>query len=423
MFRKFITRLVLPLAILAAAGAMAREMVASTPTVSATPSPSPPPRVEVLRLRAETRPAVVSGTGIVEAAREMTVVPEVSGRVVYQAPELAVGGRVRSGEVLLRIDRSAYALALRQQRSQVQQAELERELEAGRGEMARREWALLQQRDQAASDPGRLASRQAQAEAAAVGVDAAQGALDRARLDLKRTVIRAPFDATVVRENVETGQVVGAGAALATLVGTDEVWARVAVPIDALQLFEVPAAPDELGSPAAVSQLLPGGGTATWDGAVRRLVYELDAESRMLMVLVAVRDPFAPSAGRLPLLPGAFVSVEIRGRGLAPTFAVPRRSLFEGRRVWTVADDNRLRRHDLVVAWGDADHVYVRADESLADGVRILAEPPANAVDGMLVEPQPVSDPMVAAPGSSVDDNSPATAASDANPIPAKAEG
>lgn len=386
MFRWLFTRIVFPLVIVGAAGFGAYQMYLSKTTVTPTPKPVPPPRVEVVAVAAESRPAVVSGTGIVEAARQMTVVPEVSGRVVYQSPSLTVGGRVKAGEVLVRLDRSAYALALRQQRSQVQQAELERELESGRGELARREWELLQKNSAGEGGPNRLASRQAQAEAAEVGVDAAKGALDRARLDLERTVIRAPFDATVTRETVETGQVVGPGTSLATLVGTGEVWARVALPIDALRLLDVPRTEDELGSPGTVSQRLPGGGEATWEGAVRRLVYELDPDSRMLMVLVAVQDPFEVGDGKLPLLPGAFVTVQLRGQGQAPTLAVPRKSLFEGRRVWTVDADDTLRSRELAVAWGDAEHVFVTTTDEFPDGVRIVTEPPVGAVEGMKIE-------------------------------------
>ena len=387
--RRFFTRFLIPVLIIAGGVAGAREMILSTETVAPTPKPAPAPEVEVATLVASQRPAVISGTGVVEAARQLTVVPEVGGRIVYQSPALTVGGRVAAGDMLVRIDRSAYTLALRQQRSQVEQAELERELESGRGELARREWGMIQKGAANPAGPGRLASRQAQGEAAEVGVDAAKSALERAALDLRRTVIRAPFDATVTRENVEVGQVVTPSATLATLVGTAEAWVRVALPVDALRLLEVPAGKDERGSPATVSQQLAAGDTASWNGEVLRLVHELDPDSRMLQVLVSVKDPFEVGEGQLPLLPSAFVTVKITSEGLAPTLAIPRKALFEGRRVWTVTSDDTLQSRELVIRWGDADYVYVDVTAEVPDGTRIVLEPPPSAVEAMVVKPKP----------------------------------
>jgi len=55
-------------------------------------------------------------------------------------------------------------------------------------------------------------------------VAAAQARVDQAKLDLDRTVIRAPFDGVIAKNTVEIGQRVASGAQLMTVVPTDDVY-------------------------------------------------------------------------------------------------------------------------------------------------------------------------------------------------------
>ena len=75
---------------------------------------------------------------------------------------------------------------------------------------------------------GQLAAQQALTEGSDINanpeVAAAQAALDTARLNFSRTVIRAPFDGVVARRNVQIGQRVPIGANLMTLVPVDKLY-------------------------------------------------------------------------------------------------------------------------------------------------------------------------------------------------------
>jgi len=55
-------------------------------------------------------------------------------------------------------------------------------------------------------------------------VAAAQAKVDQAKLDLDRTVIRAPFDGVIAKNTVEIGQRVASGSQLMTVVPTDDVY-------------------------------------------------------------------------------------------------------------------------------------------------------------------------------------------------------
>lgn len=385
--KRFLTRFLLPGLITAGAVGAAVVMVRSAESAEREPPRAEPPQVEHVVVQAESARPRLSGTGVVEPAREATLSPELSGRIVYLAPSLVVGGRVTKGDVLLRVDKRDYQIAVRQQKAQVRQAEVDLELERAYGKVARQEWDLMGTPNKDA----RLAVREPQREAAEVKVDSARSALERAKLDLGRTTIKAPFNATVTSESVEVGEIASPGQVVVTLVGTDAMWVRVSVPVEYLGLIGVPGYGVTEGSRARVLQRLGNRGGVEREGTVVRLVNELDPESRTAQVLVEVEHPLDPPPGELPLLPGAFVEVDFTGQEVPAVVAVSRLAVFEGRHAWVVDDDQRLRRRSLEIAWGDDERVYVTG--GLRSGERVVITPPSPALEGMevrsVLEPPP----------------------------------
>lgn len=380
--KRFLTRFVLPGLITAAAVAGAVVMVGSAESAERERPELPPPLVEHVEVKADDARPKVWGNGVVEPAHEATLSPELSGRITYLSPSLVVGGRVRAGDVLLRIDRRNYELAVKQQRAAVHQRQAELELEQAYGKVAKNEWDSMMGEGTKA-DGGRLASREPQREVAEVLVEAAHSTLDRARLDLERTVIRAPFNATVRSETVEEGEIATPGQVVVTLVGTDTLWVRVSIPVEHLGLIGVPGMGTGEGAKARVVQRLGDRGAVERPGRVIRLVNELDPESRTAQVLVEVERPFDPPPGELPLLPGAFVEVELEGQEPLRVVTVPRLAVVDGHDAWVVDGEQRLRKRQLRVAWGDEAHVYATA--GLSAGDRVVVTPPPTALEGMVV--------------------------------------
>lgn len=265
-----------------------------------------------------TERLVVRAHGQVLPARQVALMPEVTGRVVAMNPNLVPGGRVAAGEQLLRIDARDYRAALQQQAAQVQSSEVSLSQEESRRVIAQREWALLGQERGGATDTGReLALREPQTRAAQASVQAAQAGLRRARTNLARTTVTAPFDAFVQAEAVDIGQLVGPSSQLATLVGTDHFWVRVSIPVEELAWIRFPDESGAEGSAARVVQRVGEQSEIVRTGRVIRLYGDLDPVGRMARVLVEVDDPLglqaaAPERGdpsSLPMLLGAFVDV------------------------------------------------------------------------------------------------------------------
>jgi len=419
-----IARLLLLVGVLGAGGAISHYWLTNRPKARRRPPRPNATLVEVRAVQAATRSARVRALGTVVPAKTIQLAARVRGEVVAVDPALAPGGQFRAGEVMLRIDPNDYELAVRgsqaevarttaqqdqraaevlQRESDVTRAESDLAVEMGQQAVAQREYELLgetistEDRELVLRQP-QLRSARAAAQAAKAAVagargilkaaeasaQAAQVALETARLDLSRTTIRAPFNATVQSRTADLGAQVTSGVSLATLVGTDEYWVQVAVPVDQLQWIRIPGYNATTPSEVRVYHEAAWGPGQFRAGRVVRLMSDLEPQGRMVRMLVAVSDPLglkSPPDERHPLILGAYVRVEIVGRDLADVIRVERTALREGRYVWVMTADNTLDVRAVTVVWGGLDEVFV--SDGLRAGERLVTSDLAAVVQGM----------------------------------------
>jgi len=360
------------------------RLVATGPRIERRPRPVAPTLVEVTSVTFTEEPVHVVAMGTVIPARETQLQPEVGGRVVELNPRLVPGGLFRAGEVMLRIEPDDYQAVVLEREAQLAQARLDLKVEEGRHTIAEREWALLGAEVPAEAAARELALRTPHLTRARAALKAAEGALQRARRDVERTAVRAPFNAVIREENVEVGQLLSPQTPIARVVGTDEAWVQVSLPLDRLAAL---ALPDAAGRGGAAARILyePDGVRVERPGRVVRLLADLDPVGRMARLLVAVQDPFGLEgdgpAGGLPLLLGTYVRVEIEGRRLSRVVRLPRDAVHEGDRVWVMGPDGRLEIRKVEVAWRSETSVLVR--RGLRNGERVVVSGIANPLPGM----------------------------------------
>lgn len=301
---------------------------------------------------------VIHATGVVKAAQEVMLEPQVSGRVVRRGERFEPGGFVDAGEMLVALERVDYEAALEQRRSEVRQAEAALTMEMGRQRVAEGEHAMVE--GSLSAQERALVLREPQLQQARAELAAARAALTRAEADLARTRIEAPFAAQVIAREVSVGSQVGPGDALGTLVGMDRYWVETSVP-----LAHVPwlAFPEEGQTGALVSIRQPRAWPAgvTREGRLFRLLGALEGQTRMARVLVAVEDPLARAdPERPPLLIGSFVDVRIHARALEGVLRLERDYLREDDTVWLM-EAGRLVIAPVEVAFRDARYAYIRS--------------------------------------------------------------
>lgn len=309
--------------------------------------------VNVLEVQLGVQNAKVKSSGVVRPSQTLNIIPQVGGKIVSVADSLEPGRRFSKGELIAQIDSQDYQLALEQDKSRVRQAELELQIEEKRQEAAQREWELLGNEGKAPE----LASRKPQLEVARLGVASARAALQRSQLAVSRTKLRAPFNSIVKSEQLEVGQVVGAGAPVATLLGTDQYWVQVSVPASRLVDLQIP---DIGGEEASSARLLYSPSPKVQverAGRVLRMEAELDPQVRTARLLIGVDSPLEGEG--LPLIVGAFVNVEIEGKAVEQAFRIPASALREGNHVLIANPENKLERKDVEVGWNDGEEVVI----------------------------------------------------------------
>ncbi len=371
---KVLTRVVLPVAIVAMGLLCAVTLVKLKPVAERA---EPPPRVatvEVIDPQSGTATAQVVATGTVTASQQVMLSPEVAGKLTWVSPQLRPGGRFAKGKALAKVDPRDYEIAVAQEKSRVKQAELEYELELGRQQVAAKEYALLGE-----GADNALALRKPHLKLSEQNLEAARASLRRAELNLQRTSLTAPFDAVVVAENVDLGQVVGGGTQVASLVGTERFRITVDVPVHQLAKIVVP----KDGADGSLAQVVheQGERKITRIGRVIGTGGQLDPATRTAQVLIAVDDPLDPPEGSEPLWAGAYVTVRIAGDALPEVTPLPREALHEGRYVWVADKDRTLRKRTVAVEWSDGDSVYLAG--GLQPGDRVVVSPLPMPIDGM----------------------------------------
>ena len=188
----------LPPVIILGCGLAAGALISLGGQAEKTPPEVTPTLVLVQTLVPEDTTALVQATGVVQPARQVTIVPQVAGKVEEVSAQLVPGGRVSQGDLLAMIEQRDYLAAHAQAQSQLRQAELELALERGRATTAKREWDMLHS-DGKAPRQSSLALREPHLEVAKARVRAAQAAVRQAEANISRTRLRAPFTSTRLR--------------------------------------------------------------------------------------------------------------------------------------------------------------------------------------------------------------------------------
>jgi RND family efflux transporter MFP subunit len=356
-------------------------LTATKPKLERTEPPVPKPMVNVARIKMRPQVVIVRGEGTVRPLREIQLVPQVNGKVVFVSRALVDGGEFKKGDVLLRIDPVDYQLAVTLAEAQIKDSESKLKVAEEEAAVSREEWHLLYEADPKNKQIPALVAKEPQLAAAKAKLTADQADLQKAKLNLERTEIKAPFDGRVDEENVDIGQYVATGQALATLFSINQ--AEIVVPFEDEDLywFHVPGFTpgDQRGSVVSVSTRLAGR-ESSWPGRVVRAEGKLDERTRMINVVVRVNKPYETKP---PLAVGLFVTVEIKGRTLENAVMIPRAALRENNVVWVVNKNGQLTFRKVSVARLTTDAVFL--DGGLKDGEMVVISSLKAVTDGMQV--------------------------------------
>jgi len=209
-----------------------------------------------------------------------------------------------------------------------------------------------------------------QASATAATVRSAQANVKRLEELQSFEKVYAPFDGVVTARNIDTGQLIDAGAA-------KELFHMQA--ISTLRVYtnlpQIYAASAKRGEKVGLTfQEHPG---KTYEGTLVRTSDAIDPSSRTLLVEVDVNN------GSGELLPGSLAEAHFKTPTPAETFVVPAACLIfrrEGMRVGTVVNGNVAHLAPVII--GEDDGVNVQIVSGLSANDQVIQAPPDSLIDG-----------------------------------------
>ncbi len=339
--------------------------------------------VQTIKAVKQDRQIIVKGTGIVRASQEVSVVPQVSGSITYISAQLVEGGLFKKDETLFKVEAIDYVLGLEKAKAARAKAEYDLATIEGRARVARSEWQRLNQDTN--TEPNPLVLYGPQTANAKASLASAQAAVDQAQLALDRTELKAPFNSRVKSENIDIGQYVKSGSSVAMLAGTDSVEIAVPLTSENLHWLNIPLHGKTLNGPDAVVSVTNGGPAHEWQGHVLRSTGEVNPRSRMMDIVIEVRDSYGlsnPNNTEPPALAiGTFVDAQIKGKTLKDVFVIPRTTYRDDSTVWLIDNEGKLRIQKVVPVRIEKNEVIIST--GLNDGDQIIATNISGAANGM----------------------------------------
>jgi len=327
----------------------------------------------------------IRAQGTVTPRIETSLVPEVSGKIVWMSEDFVAGGVFAEGQVLARIDPSDYETALLAAEAELAAARATLADEQARSDAAREDFRRLHGDSREPSD---LLLRLPQVARARAAVQAQEAAVARARRDLERTRITLPFDGMIRSRDANLGEYVTTGTRLGAAFATDRVEVRLPVSEADLAFLDIPRAESgrNLDRPITLFGSVAGQ-LARWEARLLRSEGVVDRNTRLTYLVAAIEDPYGLESDSLesdsresnsgkPALPvGTFVEAEIPGRDASGLVLLPAQALHQGDRVYLADDNDELEIREVEIVRSTPREVYVSGRLDADDRVITTAIP------------------------------------------------
>ena len=327
--------------------------------------------VELVTVRIGDVPVELSAIGQIVSAHSVAIRPQVSGtltRVLFTE-----GAAVKAGQALFEIDPAPYRAALQQAQAAI--ARDRASLLAAEAQEQR----LLSLADRGYVTPQEVQDAKAAAAQARAGVQLSQAVAASARINLDRTLIRAPITGRAGLLTVKTGNLITANeaTALVTINQLQPVQAEFTVPQSQLAALQQAMA----SGPVKIAVRAQTGGAALATGKLLFIDNSIDATTGT----VKLKAEFDNREEKL--WPGTFVSFTATlatesKRVLVPELAV--QPGLDGSFVYLVGADSKAQLKTVKVARQIGSEVVIA--EGLQGGERIVARAPRDLKPGAIVK-------------------------------------
>ncbi|WP_068545870.1 efflux RND transporter periplasmic adaptor subunit [Thalassotalea crassostreae] len=289
------------------------------------------PLVSVNEVELQSLNLDVESYGVINPKYQTELIAQVSGEIVSLSEHFVKGGFIKKGQLLATIDPNDYEAALIEAESSLASARSSLELEKAQGKVAEREWQRIKD-----TTPSELSLRKPQLAQEMARVDAAEAMVKRARRNLERTKIVAPYDAMISGRQIGLGSYVSSGRVIGEILNVAIAEVRLPVADNQLQYL----IDGGLNSSVILTSKYAGL-DHTWNATIVRSEGVIDTDSRMNYLVAEIQDPYGLKSGDKALRYGSYVNAIIEGVSI-PDVAMLPRYLVDNNQVAVMDIDNKL---------------------------------------------------------------------------------
>lgn len=314
----------------------------------------------------------VNSYGVVNAKYMTEIVAQVSGEIIYLDPNFVKGGFVKKGEILAKVDPSDYQSSLLDAQANIASSQASLVQERANAEVAIREWADITNRE-----PTDLSLRKPQLAQELAKLKSAEASLNRAKRDLERTIIRAPYDALIDGREIGLGSFVSKGTPIGKVLNTDIAEVRLPIADKEMQYLAAKGVNANVNLSGQFA-----GSKQVWSGKIVRSEGVVDNKSRMTYLIAEINDPYGLTTDKNELRYGTYVTAQIEGIQVGNVAVVPRHLVVNGA-VAIMDADRTLKYKPVTVIRQDGANVVIT--DGLESGMKLITSALDYPTDGMKV--------------------------------------
>ena len=415
-------KFLLPVLVIVATAFLAKYLLATGPEAKKKPFIKKLSVVETLLLKEQSYSVIIQASGVVKAGIQTSLVAEASGRVISVSDNFLEGSYFNKNQTLLTLDSASYdnALAITESDVAANQASLvqineeektvrrslllsQNNLRIGLKELKRTRflWAKkliartmldkeqqnYNQLQQKVEDlQGRLNGFTSRKRATQAKIKASLTRVAQERLNLSKTVVKAPYSGRLLSKQVDVGQFVNKGSVLGGIYATDFVTVDLPLSLAKYQFLNIPEAfqGQTIKGKYPSVEFKDSSLKNTWQGKIVRTSAALDADTRQIKVIAKIDAPFkASSQVTAPIKIGQYINAEIQGKTFNHVFVLPAGVVRQNKEI-LLLKDNKVHITPVVVLWNSSNETVVRSNESI-NGEWVITTALSQATEGMRV--------------------------------------
>lgn len=309
----------------------------------------------------------INGFGRIYPVKSVTLIPEVQGKIIYVNKKFNEGGFFKKDEVILKIDDRDYKINLKIEEAKLKSLLEDLKIEEAKSISAAKElktaYKLINEIDNRSIY---IIERKPYIKKIKEEINATKERIKKAKLDLNRTVIRAPFNCIITKKYVDLGGYVSPGIKIADIVLSGNYYVRGNIVLSDLKYLK-----DKNASAYVYFQ-----NGNLMKARLKYIEKELDKKGMMVKVILYL----IPKNDNNVFLYD-YVTFDIIGKELKNIFRIDRRGLRENDTVWLV-ENGYLKIKKVNIIFKDLKYAYTfdlnENDEiiitnlsSVTDGIKV----------------------------------------------------